>query len=298
MNAIAKYALSIRSSLNKPSKTKFIDVETMGDVVPKVVHQTYSTKKLPIEIKNNIAKMKSENPDWIFKLYDDNDINLFITKNYPQLLSFYKKINPKYGAAKADFFRYLVMYKQGGVYLDIKSGLNRPLNEITADIDHYVLSNWPRSYPIIMQGLHNGISNPMGEYQQWHIISVKGHPYLEQVINNVCNNITHYNPFIHDFGSWGVFNLTGPIAYSEAIYPILNQYPHSYFKDHLEIGLEYCAINKINKLAGHHAIFKGIHYSKLTDSVVLKSMPTNLLFKLLRPSISLLKKMLKNVSKS
>jgi mannosyltransferase OCH1-like enzyme len=294
MNAITKYILKIRSSLNKPSSVEYVETETIGNTIPKVVHQTYYTKQLPSEIQENIIRMQSENPDWIFKLYDDHDIDVFITTHYPNLKKFYDKINPSYGAAKADFFRYLVMYKEGGVYLDIKSGLQKTLDEITDSANHYILSNWPRSYPKIMQGMHKGISNPMGEYQQWHIISVKGHPYLQQVINNVCNNIVNYNPFIHDFGSWGVFNLTGPIAYSEAIYPILNQHPHSYYPDHIAIGLEYCAISSTNKLAGHHAIFKKKHYSKLKESVVLTNLPVNILFNLTRPSISLLKKLLKS----
>lgn len=270
-----------------------METESMGNSIPKIVHQTYYTKELPPEIQNNINKMQSENPDWVFKLYDDNDIDSFILKYYPDLKKFYDRINPRYGAAKADFFRYLIVYKEGGVYLDIKSGLQKTLDEIVIKANHFILSNWPRSYPKIMQGLHKGITNPMGEYQQWYIISVKGHPYIEQVINNVCNNIQNYNPFIHDFGSWGVFNLTGPIAYSEAIYPILSQHPYSYYHDHIEIGLEYCAISTTNKLAGHQAIFKKKHYSKLKESVVIKSFPINILFSIFRPSISLLKHLIK-----
>ncbi len=37
---------------------------------------------------------------------------------------------PRYGVVLADIFRYLVIYNEGGVYLDIKSTVNRPLDEI------------------------------------------------------------------------------------------------------------------------------------------------------------------------
>lgn len=294
IQVMAYGVIKARNSLNKPSPIKYVSQEAIGASIPKIVHQTYFTKDLPAEINNIISKMKIDNPDWEFRLYDDLDIEIYINQHFANLVKFYKKINPKYGAARADFFRYLIMYNEGGVYLDIKSGLSKSLNQILNGQQKFILSHWPRHYPKTMLGQHNGISNLLGEYQQWHIISVKGHPFLEQVINNVCNNITNYNPLLHDFGSWGVFNLTGPIAYSEAIYPITSLHEHTIFEDHLAIGLEYVAISSTNKLAGHHTIFEKTHYSKLEESVVIQKPIFNALFKLLRPCIIYLKKMLKN----
>lgn len=283
MNALVNFLRQCRKPLNKASSKQYVDIEVMGATIPKIVHQTYHTKQLPPEIEANIKRMQSENPDWVFKLYDDEDIAQYISTHYPQLKSIYDSMNPSYGAARADFFRYLVMYKEGGVYLDIKSGLSKTLDQITNDIDHYALSNWPRSYPKIMQGMYDQIPNPMGEYQQWHIITVKGHPYLAQVINNVCQNMVNYNPFFHDVGAWGVFNVTGPIAYSVAIYSILNQYPHSYYNDHLELGLEYISISVTDKFAGHHAVFKKKHYTKLKKPIVSVSLPISVGYNLTRP---------------
>lgn len=293
MNMLAKLAFNLRGSLNKPSNCDFVAGIKMGQQIPKIIHQTYYSKNLPHQIQTNINQLKNENPDWDFRLYDDQDIDDYIQSHFPQLFATYKKINPKYGAAKADFFRYLVMYKDGGIYLDIKSGLDKPLSAIIKNTDQYILSYWPRHYPKIMQGQHNGITNPIGEYQQWYIISVAGHPYLKSVINNVCSNIANYNPFFHDFGSWGVFNLTGPIAYTEAIYPILDQYSHRMEKDHIELGLIYCAIDPKNPYGGHHAIFQKKHYSSIEEPVVLQTKLKSALFYLCRPFIKYLKSKLK-----
>ena len=293
MNKLAKLALNLRSSLNKPCNRDFVADIKMGRQIPKIIHQTYFSKNLPHQIQTNINQLKNENPDWDFRLYDDQDIDEYIQSHFPQLFATYKKINPKYGAAKADFFRYLVMYKDGGIYLDIKSGLDKPLSAIIKNTDQYILSYWPRHYPKIMHGQHNGITNLIGEYQQWHIISVAGHPYLKSVINNVCSNIANYNPFFHDFGSWGVFNLTGPIAYTEAIYPILEQYPHRMEKDHLELDLIFCAIDPKNPYGGHHAILQKKHYSLIEEPVVLQTKLKSALFYLCRPFIKYLKSKLK-----
>ena len=76
---------------------------------------------LPQEILNVIEENKRMCPNCEFRFYDDNDCYEFIKNNFePVVLEAYSKINPIYGAMKADFFRYCVLYKTGGIYLDIK----------------------------------------------------------------------------------------------------------------------------------------------------------------------------------
>ena len=293
MRVLVNFALKIRGSLNKLGDYDYVTPMAMGERIPKIVHQTYFTKNLPEKLQNNLDKMKAENPDWEFRLYDDEDIAQFISAHFASLLPVYQRINTKYGAAKADFFRYLVMYKEGGVYLDIKSGLNKPLNSIIHTSDKYVLSHWPRFYPKIMLGQHPGITNPLGELQQWYIIAIPGHPFLKSVIENVCNNIKHYNPLVHDFGSWGVFNLTGPIAYTEAIYPLLSQYPHRLQNNHIDVGLIYVALDSNDSFGGHHQVFQKKHYSKLDEPITTQPFYILWLFNLIKPIIKLLKSLKK-----
>lgn len=295
MNPIVKFAVKLRGSLNKPGNYNFIKDVAISDRVPKIIHQTYHNKTLPLALEQNTNKLRQDNPDWELRLYDDDDIDHYIQTKFPDLHSIYKKINSNYGAAKADFFRYLVVYAEGGVYLDIKSNAEKPLDSIIKASDKYILSHWPRSYPKIMLGQHIDISNPIGEFQQWHVISVAGHPFLKAVINNVCNNILHYNPFFHEFGAFGVFNLTGPIAYTETIYPLLSKYPYRLEKDHLDIGLIYCAIDQTNTLSGHHKVFTKKHYSKLEEPVVNQTKLMSILFYAIKPTFKFTKSNLKKI---
>jgi hypothetical protein len=61
--------------------------------------------------------------------------------------------------------------------------------------------------------------------QQFHILAAKGHLFLRAVIDNVCNNIELYNPIIHGCGGLSVMMLSGPIAYTNVITPIMDKYP-------------------------------------------------------------------------
>lgn len=122
----------------------------------------------------------------------------------------------------------MVVYNEGGVYLDIKSSISKPFNEIILQNDKYILSHWPNDegQDFYTAGITKDIPHPFGEFQQWHIISIKGDPYLKAVINNVCNNVMLYNPFIDHTGRWGVMTLTGPVAYSNTILPMLDLHQH------------------------------------------------------------------------
>ena len=80
--------------------------------IPKIIHQTFRTKELPKEIENTVDNLKKMNPDFEYRFYDDEDCYNFIKEHYDdETLSLYLSINPNYGSCRADFFRYLLIYK-------------------------------------------------------------------------------------------------------------------------------------------------------------------------------------------
>jgi inositol phosphorylceramide mannosyltransferase catalytic subunit len=236
------------------------------------------------------------NPDWDYRLYDDADIAAFIRQHYPLLLPLYERINPVYGAARADFFRYLVIYHYGGVYLDVKATCSAPLSSTIRPEDSFVTAHWNLSVSGDNDDgrvHHDGISNPKGEIQQWHLIAAKGHPLLKRVIENVCNNILQYNPYLHGSGSWGVWNLTGPIAYTSTITANRGRFDIRIVDGNERLGLVYSACQAENAGDGlftaHRRFANGAHYSQRTDSLVLLHPINDLIFKATKPIRSFVK---------
>jgi len=113
--------------------------------ISKLIHQTVTQKdQLTAEILSNIQYIKKLNPGWEHRLYDEKERTNYIRKNFSaEIYKWYTKISEQYGPAKADLFRYLVIYKEGGVYLDIKSSMLKPLDEIILESDSCLLSYWP-----------------------------------------------------------------------------------------------------------------------------------------------------------
>jgi hypothetical protein len=90
-----------------------------NSVIPLNIFQTWHTKNLPIGMKQSTEYIKRMNPRFKYQLFDDNDCHDFIRDNFDvSVLNAFNKLIP--GAYKADLWRYCVLYKLGGIYLDIK----------------------------------------------------------------------------------------------------------------------------------------------------------------------------------
>ena len=183
--------------------------------IPNLIHYTFKNNNLPLEIMANINHNKQVCPGFKFIFYDDNAIDEFIKTNFDSIVyNAFKNINDKFGAMKADFFRYCVLYILGGVYIDIKSRINVPLKNIILpddicllDIPRTDLESWRQTAPT---------------HEQWILIFAPKHPYLLSMINLMVHYInTRYEPHIRGLhrltSKEKVLNVTGPDAFTRAI---------------------------------------------------------------------------------
>jgi mannosyltransferase OCH1-like enzyme len=167
--------------------------------IPKIIYQTWKTKNLHPnvqQIRNNIQIL---NPDYKIILFDDTDMDNWINENCEQyIINAYNMLYN--GAAKADLWRYLIIYKNGGIYLDIDSSIDCSLDLLIQTNDSAVISR----------------EGNKGYFLQWLLIFEKEHPILKSTIDKCIyniNNKTHTD----------VVFLTGPGVFTEAIN---ETYPH------------------------------------------------------------------------
>jgi mannosyltransferase OCH1-like enzyme len=214
--------------------------------IPKIIHQTFKTKHLPFITRWHIARFRKKNPDYAYEFYDDARIENFILTAYGQeVLSLYTKIN--IGAAKADFFRYAVLLKLGGVYLDIDCHLKGNLNDLLKPEDIAVLSFE---------------KNPVF-YVQWAMFYEPGHPFLQKTMEMMLDNIRQ-NKYPHD-----VHKMTGPAVYTKAINECLKNTPEIPYR---VFGIEYAPFLKDKYKLAKFFLYenKSNHWKKLqhTSSVL------------------------------
>lgn len=251
----------------RPLRRLVVPTFPCANQIPKILHQTFRTRELRPELAASVAGMKRRNPEWDYRFYDDADVEEYVLTHYgPDFLTYFRALNPRYTAARADLFRYLVIYREGGLYLDIKSHASKPLSEVLEPTDRFLIAQWRnrKGSDFPGWGLHAEIRKVQGgEFQQWFIAAAPGHPFLKATIESVLRNIRRYSPLIHGVGKNAVLRITGPIVYTRAIEPILGLHPHRMVDSASDLGLEY----SIYANQDHQSVL-GTHYSSIAEALV------------------------------
>jgi mannosyltransferase OCH1-like enzyme len=152
--------------LNKISQNLNIEISNN-------IFQTWQDKKLPPLMYLAVKKVRKQNPRFNHYLFDDNDCREFIKNNFEaDVLNAYDSLIP--GAYKADLWRYCILYKRGGIYMDIKY---KPLNGFKffnlLDQEYFVLDHG-----------ENGIYNAL-------MVCKPGNDILLKAINQIVENVKH-----------------------------------------------------------------------------------------------------------
>lgn len=205
--------------------------------IPKIIYQTYSSwNDIPPVARFHIWNMRRMNPSYEYNFYDDDAIEQFLKNAFePEILETYRKLT--IGAAKADFFRYAILLKQGGIYVDIDS-------RVTGNLDKWID---PNDVAVITRERHPNM------FVQWALIYDKDHPFLKRTLDLVLDNIRN-NRYPNN-----VHKMTGPSVYSQAIRECLEENPGTPCR---EFGIDYN--NKINAKfwMSRFSFSKKVHWKK------------------------------------
>jgi len=145
--------------------------------IPLDIYQTWHTKDLPPKMHECVETLKRQNPEFQHHLYDDADCYEFIKDHFdPEVAEAYDALIPK--AYKADLWRYCVLYKRGGIYLDIKFQNVGDFKLIDLTDREYFVRDLPESG----RGIINGL-----------IVALPGNHSLKKCIDRIVENVrSHY----------------------------------------------------------------------------------------------------------
>jgi len=196
--------------------------------IPMVIYRSWKTKDLEDDYQSAWDFTAYNNPGYKQILFDDNEMDQFMETVYSgKINNAYKKIIPN--TARADLFRYCLLYEKGGVWLDMKSAAKSLCKLIRKD-DTFIVSTWHKNPIHYLCGA--GPWYDFGELQQWWMVSSPKHPILKACIDMVVNNIEtriadgmlEKKRSINILGfnvMWNsapdVIATTGPIAFTKAI---------------------------------------------------------------------------------
>jgi len=181
-------------------------------VIPKHIYMYWHTPDMPPRMKDSIDFTIRNSPGFTVHVFNEETARGYIKDNYDDsIVKAYDSLIPN--AYKSDFFRYCILYKLGGIYLDIKL---QPANnfkfDLLVDKEYFVFDN-PIFY-LNGVGLTNGL------------ICVKpANPIMLECIQRIVNNIKTRNK------GFNALYPTGPALLGEC---------YLHFSNKLDFDLSYC----------------------------------------------------------
>ncbi|KAJ1463294.1 nucleotide-diphospho-sugar transferase [Pelagophyceae sp. CCMP2097] len=125
---------SLRSTRSTPLgglRAKRAPASAADYAIPALIWQTWFTSDLFPAAAARVAQTKRLNPGHAHRLVNDTEAAAFMRRHFAgRVANAYFAINPVLGAARADLWRYCVLYKFGGFYLDLDVKCDRPLRAL------------------------------------------------------------------------------------------------------------------------------------------------------------------------
>ena len=199
---IIKNNLFIKQALYLTKNIKY-----KSETIPLNVFHTYKTQLKSCNAKN-YEKLKLQNQEFNFHFYDDNMCREFIKDNFKKdVVDAYDSLIP--GAFKADLWRYCILYKKGGIYMDIKFTLSDNSKYKLIDLidrEYYVRDSFE---------LDGGrkLTKYEGEYiYQALLVSNKNNKIMLKCIEKIVSNCKNKDV------SEGLLGVTGPALIAQVIH--------------------------------------------------------------------------------
>ena len=210
--AVAAAAATTAAAAALPPPPPLFNVSRSLVPFPRIIHMTWKTHSLPSWSQHNYRSWERHNPGWTIRVWDDAQVDAFVTQHLPAILPWWRTaLKP---VQRADVFRYLVLREQGGVYTDIDVTCMQPVEAWFARERAYFSAGF-------VAGFEEVTARPdwrqwfATQFQvvQWTMGSVAGHPILRRVLRNI---VAWYREGRHKANK-SVIKSTGPGIWSVAI---------------------------------------------------------------------------------
>lgn len=100
----------------------------MALTIPKKIMQTWKTDTIPDKWRDGQLSVRSAHGSWDYSLMTDKDNEAFCKEHFPQYYSFF--VSLPYGIQRADMIRYMWLYINGGLYIDLDYLVKEPLDQL------------------------------------------------------------------------------------------------------------------------------------------------------------------------
>lgn len=186
----------IMSQANSPASA---ETAARRNAIPPILHQTWRDENLPPPFARWRATWRNLHPRWEHRFYTDADIRKIVVDRVPQFLRAFDALTVP--VQRVDFFRYLIVHLDGGLYADLDMIAYQPSDDLLNGhacvlcVEHELTARRQASL---------GFRLP---YQLANCIfaAAPGHPFLGELLEAIAR---HATAIVRDDGD--VLQTTGP----------------------------------------------------------------------------------------
>lgn len=177
-------------------------------MIPFIVHQTWKSKALSEPVRSYCDSWKRLNPHCDYRFYDDADCLALVRADFPHLIDLYE--NLPLPILRADLFRYLAVYRFGGIYADVDMECLQPFDRFLS-VGGAVFSIERQTTAVRQQELQ--YREPF-QIANCIFASEPGHAFIQSVIERAVKLIGLQPPITPDT----VEDVTGPRMLTRLFY--------------------------------------------------------------------------------
>lgn len=223
-----RIALACRLADQFPLKTLTDRAATHRDgsppVIPRRCIQTAEQAEFGTDHHAVLQELRQRNPDLDFLIFDRARRDAYMAQHWNRhpIGNIYQRA--RFGAMRADIFRYCVIHDQGGFYLDINKVLIQPLSSFVAADNQGLISferNWCQ-LPAPPRATAQ-LQHPDRYIAQWCFAFTAGHSILRAMIQNICRYAPAFEHQSFEDPSQAIRSLTGPGLFTQTVRDHLEQ---------------------------------------------------------------------------
>ena len=202
-----------------------IDLFPKTQLIPRIIHQTYMNRAMPAESYSACQTWWLTNPNYEYRFYDDTLSQTLMELWFaPDSLEL-KAYNMLYaGAYKSDIFRLALLYREGGVWADVSSVCEHPLdNYINANDEMIVCVDSP-------------CQKRYANIHQAYIYVIPQHPAIQHILDYTVQTVVSRRFEIPGMVFQSIA-VTGPTAFAEGLNDFLNRRPLEFFEPGKQVHL-------------------------------------------------------------
>lgn len=235
--------------------------------IPPQVFQTAASKSLDEEHAERIQTLRDLNPALTFRVWDDQEIHEYMARSWRnhEIVKIFEAA--KFGAVRADIFRYCILSERGGYYLDINKSPECSIQSLhscsakaflTFDRDDTI------TFPPIDVAAR--LEYPHKLIAQWGMGFVAGHPIPSRAIERIVDLYPFFRGKKFHVVRDAVFSFTGPGMFTDVV--------HQFLEETSSTGIEFAGRmfggRVVSRMPGSHRSAKyKAHYTSARDQVIV-----------------------------